>query len=128
MTNNTNFNFQTEFIKNIKNFISFLIPIIYLGVWYLFIKFVSLDTINNQDLFLTLSFLILVFGIITKSAIWSIGHEKFGIKGDSRSKVINYHKNEVGDSWFDLYGDNPDIVTDKEVQQFIKELAASNKE
>jgi len=103
-------------------------PIVYLAVWFLFVKF-SFDNffyLNfNPDLFLFLSFLVLVFGLITKSTSWSIGHTSFGIKGDSRARIINYHKNESGDFWFDLFADNPELLEKEEIVSLIEKLTSN---
>lgn len=105
-----------------------LSPLVYLSVWYYFVKF-SFDNLLfpdfNPDLFLFLSFLILVFSLITKSTSWSIGHTSFGIKGDSRTRLLNYHKGDSGDSWFDLFGDNPELLKNEEIKALIKDLTDS---
>jgi len=46
--------------------------------------------------FLFVSLVILFFGIISKSTSWAIGHEKFGIKGDSTSKKVEFCADGVG--------------------------------
>lgn len=110
-------------INLIKPLGNFLTPIIYLFVWFIFIKlstdYLSLKLLDN-DLYLVLSFLILLFGLIAKSTSWSIGHEKFGAKGDSRARVINFHGSEH--FWFDLFADNPEILKEKKLIDLIDRL------
>lgn len=99
------------------------IPIFYLGIWFIFTwlceKFLNFHLIENDN-FLIISFLILIFGFIGSSTYWSIGHEKFGIKSDSRARIIFFHKNER--SWFDVYGDDIEALKDEELKEFIKYL------
>lgn len=114
--------------KVIKFIWNALSPLVYLGVWYLFIKFSFEELLFpsfNPDLFLFLSFLILVFSLIIRSTSWSIGHTSFGIKGDSRARIINYHKGESGDFWFDLFADNPELLKEDKIKKLIESLTTS---
>ncbi|MEK9201200.1 MAG: hypothetical protein AAB909_04485 [Patescibacteria group bacterium] len=120
---------KVQFGKIIRGFGNFLSPIIYLSVWYLFIKLSSKEIpqiVVNSDTFLFLSFVVFVFGLVTKSTSWSIGHEKFGIKGDSHGKLISYHRGDSGDTWFDLFTDNPDLL--EKNKDFIEKLTSKTKE
>ena len=110
-------------LKHIGNFLS---PIVYLSVWYVFLllasKYIPFAQ-KDPDLFSVLSFLILLSGLITRSTVWSIGHKQFGIKGSSRSRIINFHN---GDFWFDLYGDSPMLEKEK-TKGFIRTLIDKSK-
>lgn len=122
---------KLDFEKLLKSLGSFLSPILYLFVWYFFLK-ISLESIplaeSQQGMFLILSFLIFIFGFVVKSTSWSIGHDKFGIKGDSRARIINFHRNDSGDSWFDLFADNSELLKDEKIRDLIKELTSKDKE
>lgn len=113
--------------KWLKSIGSFLSPIIYLLFWYFFLVFVSrnIPTLSfNSDTVLILSFVVFILGLITKSPSWSIGHDKFGVKSDSRSRLINFHKSESGDYWFDLFADNPEVLNKEEIRKLIEELTS----
>ena len=102
-----------------------LTPIIYALVWVLLLLFAGLflpKEIINNPYFLPLYTIVFLFVAVSKSITWSIGHDKFGIKGDSRSKIINYHGDEEGKFWFDLFGDNSALLKDKKIQDLIKLL------
>lgn len=112
-------------LQSLGNFIT---PILYLCVWYLFLLFLTQNIPSltfNSDTVLLLSFIIFTLALITKSSSWSIGHDKFGIKGDSRSRLLNFHKGESADFWFDLFADNPDLIKDKDIQSLIEKLTSS---
>jgi hypothetical protein len=74
----------------------FITPIVYLLVWVLIIKFAKDLGLQTDGVFIFVSLVILFFGIISKSTSWSIGHEKFGIKGDSTSKKVEFCADGVG--------------------------------
>lgn len=74
----------------------FITPIIYLLTWVLIVKFAQSLGLPIDGTFLFVSLVILFFGIISKSTSWSIGHEKFGIKGDSTSKKVEFCADGVG--------------------------------
>lgn len=83
-----------------KKFFDILLPVFYLAVWFIFIVicknagfFEKLDT----NVFLTLSFLVMFFGMITKSTSWSIGNKWFQVSGDSK-RHIEYSSH---DNWKD---------------------------
>ncbi len=104
---------------------NFFTPIIYAFAWLALLSLANNwlpKEIVTDDKFLGFFTIVFLFLLISKSTIWSIGHDKFGIKGDSRSRVINYHSGDNGDSWFDLFADNPELLKDKEIQQLIKYL------
>lgn len=120
-------NSNITFWKICQKIGGFLSPIIYAFVWLFFLHLATRwlpQKIIANDLFLALYSTVFLFTLISKSTSWSIGHDKFGIKGDSRAKVINYHH---GDFWFDLFADNPELLKDKEVQKFINSLISQSK-
>lgn len=122
---------KQEVLKVLESVAKFCSPIFYLLIWYLFLILLSKNIPSlsfNPDSVLFVSFTVFSLGLITKSTAWSIGHDKFGLKGDSRSRIINFHKNDSGDSWFDLFADNPDLLKDKEIREFIKELTVKQVE
>ncbi len=104
---------------------SFFTPIIYALVWVGLLGLASIwlpqDLITN-GYFLILYTIVFLFTTISKSTSWSIGHDKFGIKGDSRSRIINYHGDEEGKFWFDLFADNPGLLEKTKIQDLIKFL------
>lgn len=112
---------QTE--ENQHGIPRWVIPILYLAVWFIFVWFCEKCLefhLIEGDSFLIISFLVLVFGFIGSSTSWSIGHEKFGIKSDSRARIIFFHKNEK--SWFDIYGDDTKRLEDEKFIEFVKSL------
>lgn len=73
-----------------KRIIVALLPILYLTIWFVFVlvcKNVGIFDKLDVNPFLTLSFLIMFFGMITKSTSWSIGNEWFKISGDSKRHI-----------------------------------------
>ena len=73
-----------------KKVINALLPVLYLTIWFIFVLlcknfgfFEKLDT----GLFLTLSFLVMFFGMITKATSWSIGNQLFNVSGDSKRHI-----------------------------------------
>lgn len=108
--------------KTVYDLGKFFTPIIYAFAWLVILslanRWLPIELIANDN-FLIVYTLVFLFILITKSTSWSIGHEKFGIKGDSQSRVINYHSNDL---WFDLFADNPELIKEEKVQKFIKEI------
>lgn len=105
-----------------KKFCIFLTPIIYTFVWLLLLIVLSKNLpqeIIENNLFLPLYTIVFLFVLVAKFTSWSIGHDKFGIKGDARSRVINYHGK---DYWFDLFADNPDLLKDDKIEKLLKLL------
>ncbi|OGJ16391.1 MAG: hypothetical protein A2632_02855 [Candidatus Pacebacteria bacterium RIFCSPHIGHO2_01_FULL_46_16] len=122
---------QQEIPKILQSVAKFFSPIVYLLIWYLFLILLSKNIPSlsfNSDSVLFVSFVVFSLGLITKSTAWLIGHEKFGLKGDSRSRIINFHKNDSGDYWFDLLADNPELLKDKDIREFIEKLTAKQEE
>ncbi len=83
---------------NILNkIISGLIPVFYLVIWFFFIFICkSLGFFEKLDinLFLTLSFLVMFFGMITKASSWIIGNQLFNISGNSKRHIeYSWHEN-----------------------------------
>ncbi len=83
-----------------KKVINALLPVFYLSIWFIFVLicknagfFEKLDV----GLFLTLSFLVMFFGMITKATSWSIGNQLFNVSGDSK-RHIEYSSH---DNWKD---------------------------
>src|SRR3989338_10501364 len=116
---------QQEIPKILQSVAKFFSPIVYLLIWYLFLILLSKNIPSlsfNSDSVLFVSFVVFSLGLITKSTAWLIGHEKFGLKGDSRSRIINFHKNDSGDYWFDLLADNPELLKTKIYAGLFKNL------
>lgn len=115
-------------MKRTKDVAIFLEPVIYSLTWIIFLGLSSLilpkEVISNGN-FLIIYTLVFLFALITKSTFWSIGHEKFGITGDSRSRLINYHWGE--DAWFDLFGDKEDLLKEEKTQKFILDVIDKKK-
>ena len=113
---------RNEIKKLIKVLWIFFEPIAYLLIWILLIKLAKSLGLSIDGTFLLISLIILFFGIISKSTAWSIGHEKFGIKGDSTSKKIEFCADGVGT--IKIFDD--DLNTKKqlmtEATKVIKEL------
>lgn len=100
----------------------FLAPIIYTFIWLFLLIALSKNLpkeIIENNLFLPLYTIVFLFVLIAKFTSWSIGHEKFGIKGDARSRIINYHGK---DYWFDLFADNPDLLREDKIKELLKLL------
>lgn len=100
-------------------------PIVYSVAWILMLWFAGLflpKEIVSNPYFLVLYTIVFLFIAISKSTSWSIGHEKFGIKGDSRSRIINYHGDEDGKFWFDLFADNPEQLKEEKIQALLRLL------
>ncbi len=100
----------------------FLTPIIYLLVWILLVKLADVLGLSIDASFLGISLIILFLSIISKSTSWSIGHEKFGIKGDSTSKKVEFCADGVGT--IKIFEDDPTVREKlmKEAGKIIKEL------
>lgn len=102
-------------------------PIVYAFSWIVLLgiaSFILPKEIILNDNFLIIYTLVFMLTLITKSTSWSIGHDKFGIKGDSRSRILNYHNGEL---WFDLFADNPELVKDEKVKELIEYLTKKEK-
>lgn len=101
---------------------SFFTPIIYLFIWILLIKFAGFLGLRIDNSFLIISLIILFFGTLSKSTSWSIGHEKFGIKGDSTSKKIEFCADGIGT--IKIFDDNLNVRKELMVEatKAIKEL------
>lgn len=83
--------------KDSKNqIISFAVPIAYLLIWLLLMALAKFLGIEISTAFLLCSLVILFIGVISKSTSWSIGHDKFGIKGDTTSKKVEFCADGVG--------------------------------
>lgn len=123
-TKNSNNQIGWKFVKQIIEFSS---PVLYALFWLLLLIGASEwlpEQITSDKQFLPIFTIVFLFALASKTTLWSIGHEKFGIKGDSRSKIINYHRGENGEKsvWFDLFADNPDLLRDKDIRDLIKDL------
>lgn len=81
---------------DMKDIIKFFTPVIYIFIWILLIKFAGFLGLKVDDTFLIISLIILFFGTVSKSTSWAIGHDKFGVKGDSTSKKIEYCADGIG--------------------------------
>jgi len=81
-----------------KNFFNIFIPVVYLFVWFLFLLFCKqfgiFDEVADIRSFLAISFLVMFFGMITKSTSWKIGNRFFEIGGDSKRHIeYSWHEN-----------------------------------
>ena len=108
--------------------IEFITPIIYAVAWivilWLAYKLLPREIVADGR-FQILFTIVFLFALISKSTSWTIGHDKFGIKGDSRSQIISYDSEENGKFSFDLFADNPDLLKNQKVQELIRELTKS---
>lgn len=98
----------------------------YFAVWILFIcflKWLGVPTEQYAYELIISSLLVLLAGNITKHTSWRIGHDKFGISGDSRTRLINYHGNGNGDFWYDLFADNKELLENESVRSFMLKLS-----
>ncbi|HBB03944.1 TPA: hypothetical protein DCZ39_03515 [Patescibacteria group bacterium] len=106
-----------------KRIIDILLIISYLVIWLLFIlisKNLGFFKSIDFELFLTLSFLVMFFGMITKSTSWSIGNKLFNLSGDSK-RHIEYSSH---DNWknSDAQKTGFTIIIDHDDQDVIKQL------
>lgn len=117
--------------KSFSAIAKFVSPVIYGFTW---LGLLSLayhwlpPQVTENDAFLIIYTIVFLFALIAKSAAWTIGTEYFGIKGDSRSRLINYHGSGNGDYWFDLFADNPELLKDEKVREFIKYITKKEEE
>lgn len=82
-------------MNSLKALLDWITPILYLLVWIYVLK-VSKDTLGLtvDASFQIITLIILFIGVISKSTSWNIGHEKFGIKGDTLGRTnLNVHFN-----------------------------------
>ena len=113
-----------NFLKNeqVRKVFNLLVPIMYLIIWFLFIYFsIQSNIIKNIDStsFLAISFLVMFFGMITKSSSWSIGNQWFNISGDSKRHIEysahdnwkNSDKQKTGYT-IKIDHDNPGVIKD----------------
>ena len=74
-----------------KEFFKSLLPIFYLVIWFAFVAVCRhvgfFSEIVDVSVFLALSFLVMFFGMITKSTSWGIGNKWFNISGDSKRHI-----------------------------------------
>lgn len=120
----------TQLLKyDVSDLVVFLSPILYSFVWLVLLilaaGFLPLSVVGNEW-FVIIYTIVFLFTTVAKATTWSIGHEKFGIKGDSRARVINYHGGQ--DRWFDLFADNPDLIKDKSIRNYTLRLAGKDPE
>ena len=114
-------NEQTEMNDSwYKKTISILLPVFYLTVWFIFVFtskqvgfFDKLEVIS----FLSLSFLVMFFGMITKSTSWSIGNKWFNLTGDSKRHIEysshdNWKNSDAQKTGFTIKidHDDPDVI------------------
>ena len=106
----------------IINIGKFIAPLVYLLLWVLIIKLAKVLELQIDGIFLSISLAILFFGVISKSTSWSIGHDKFVIKGDSTSKKVEFCADGVGT--IKIFEDNLDakVKLINEAGKAIKEL------
>lgn len=122
-----------------KKLINALLPVFYLTVWFVFILisrnfgfFEKLDV----GLFLTLSFLVMFFGMITKATSWSIGNQLFNVSGDSKRHIEysshdNWKNSDAQKTGFTIKIDHDDPKVIKQLMTHhaeLREKEVSNKE
>ncbi len=122
-----------------KKLINALVPVFYLTVWFVFILicrsfgfFEKLDT----GLFLTLSFLVMFFGMITKATSWSIGNQLFNVSGDSKRHIEysshdNWKDSDAQKTGFTIKIDHDDPKVIKQLMTHhakLREKEVSNKD
>lgn len=109
----------------------FVSPLIYGFTWLVLLNLAYQwlpPRITDNGTFLIIYTIVFLFALIAKSTAWTIGTEYFGIKGDSRSRIISYHGSGNGDYWFDLFADNPELLKDEKVKELIKYLTKKEME
>lgn len=109
--------------KWIQSRLAVLTPILYLGIWFIFVYIsIQVHIISNIDAvaFLTISFFVMFFGMITKSTSWSIGNKFLNASGDSK-RHIEYSSH---DNWknSDAQKTGFTIKIDHDDPQVIKQL------
>ena len=115
----------------IKQTSSYIASISYLFWWALFLWFLSQNGVPINQYpreLITSSIIILLVGVITKPTSWRIGHDTFGVSGDSRARIINYHGNGNGDFWYDLFADTSDLLKDADIRSLILKLAKKSED
>lgn len=113
-----------------KKIINALLPVFYLAIWFIFVLvcrgfgfFEKLDA----GLFLTLSFLVMFFGIITKATSWSIGNQLFNVSGDSKRHIEysshdNWKNSDAQKTGFTIKIDHDDPKVIKQLMTHHAEL------
>lgn len=81
---------------NQNQIISYAVPVAYLLIWLLLVALAKFLGIEISTPFLLCSLAIIFIGVISKSTSWSIGHDKFGIKGDTTSKKVEFCADQKG--------------------------------
>lgn len=98
-----------------KGIWKFLVPVLYLLLWILILgiarKFLGPEILEN-NLFLSISLVILFMGIISQSTTWSVGGNK-GIKGDSLGKYVEFHSGAKLPWDYKYYTEKPEQAIEK---------------
>lgn len=113
-----------------KKVINALLPVFYLTVWFVFIfvcKSVGFFEKLDTGLFLTLSFLVMFFGMITKATSWSIGNQLFNVSGDSKRHIEysshdNWKNSDAQRTGFTIKIDHDDPKVIKQLMTHHAEL------
>jgi hypothetical protein len=106
--------------------IKYLESISYFFLWLFFLCILTKLGINLEQHIkeiINTSAIILILGIITKSVSWKIGHDSFGLSGDSKTRIINYHGNGNGDFWYDLFADDKELLKNKDIRNMVLTLS-----
>lgn len=113
-----------------KKLINALLPVFYLTIWFVFIlvcKSVGFFEKLDVGLFLTLSFLVMFFGMITKATSWSIGNQLFNVSGDSKRHIEysshdNWKNSDAQKTGFTIKIDHDDPKVIKQLMTHHAEL------
>lgn len=124
---------------NQKPFITFLkilLPAFYLSIWFLFVwicRSVGLFAeISDTNWFFAFSFLVMFFGMITRSTSWKIGNKFFEISGDSKRHIEysshdNWHNSDAQRTGYTIKIDHDDPEVIKDLMTHHHKLETGNK-
>lgn len=107
-----------------------LLPVLYLTIWFSFVficKSVGFFDKLDVNIFLTFSFLVMFFGMITKSTSWSIGNKWFNVTGDSKRHIEysshdNWKNSDAQKTGFTIKIDHDDPKVIKQLMTHHAEL------
>jgi len=113
-----------------KKIINAFLPVFYLTIWFIFIficKTFGFFEKLDVNLFLTLSFLVMFFGMITKATSWSIGNQLFNVTGDSKRHIEysshdNWKNSDAQKTGFTIKIDHDDPEVIKQLMEKHAEL------
>lgn len=107
-----------------------LLPVLYLTIWFGFVficKSVGFFDKLDVSIFLILSFLVMFFGMITKSTSWSIRNKWFNVTGDSKRHIEysshdNWKNSDAQKTGFTIKIDHDDSKVIKQLMTHHAEL------